>query len=45
MINTNRIDYKKDLEEVIFMFSSGENIDIVHLKKMMGVFLKTNLNF
>ncbi|MBO5713060.1 MAG: coproporphyrinogen dehydrogenase HemZ [Clostridia bacterium] len=30
MLNTNRIDYKKDLEEVIFMFDGGANLDITH---------------
>ena len=33
MINTNRIDYKKDLEEVIFMFTSGQDIEIEHFEE------------
>ena len=30
MFTTNRLDYKKDLEEVIFMFDGGINLDIAH---------------
>ena len=30
MLLTNRIDYKKDLEEVINMFDGGINLDITH---------------
>ena len=36
MIETNRQDYKKDLEEVIYMFSSGEDIHIKHVEKNDG---------
>ena len=52
MIDTNRQDYKKDLEEVIFMFSSGENINITHFEENNGkifndkfVFLGKEYNF
>ncbi len=52
MIDTNRHDYKKDLEEVIFMFSSGENINISHFEENDGrtfkdkfVFLNQEYNF
>ncbi len=30
MIKTNRLDYKKDLEEVIYSFCNGENLEILH---------------
>lgn len=30
MIKTNRLDYKKDLEEVIYSFCDGENLEIEH---------------
>lgn len=52
MIDTNRLDYKKDLEEVIFMFSSGEDISITHIEENDGkvfndkfVFLGKEYNF
>lgn len=35
MINTNRLDYKKDLEEVQYMFSN-EDLDITHFEKTEG---------
>ena len=30
MIETNRQDYKKDLDEVIYLFCDGENLEIKH---------------
>lgn len=30
MIETNRQDYKKELEEVVYMFSTGEGLEITH---------------
>ncbi len=36
MINTNREDYKKDLEEVIFAFSDGQDIDVLHKEENDG---------
>ena len=52
MIDTNRLDYRKDLEEVIFMFSSGEDINITHIEENDGkifkdkfVFLNKEYNF
>ena len=33
MINTNRLDYKKDLEEVIYMFCDGSSVEINHFQK------------
>ena len=30
MIDTNRQDYKKELEEVVYMFSTGEGLEISH---------------
>ncbi len=36
MIYTNRIDYKKDLEEVIFMFTTGQDIQIEHFEENDG---------
>ncbi len=40
MIVTNREDYKKDLEEVIYMFSSGTDIEIVHFEENDGKHFK-----
>ncbi len=40
MITTNREDYKKDLEEVIYMFSSGADIQIVHYEENDGKHFK-----
>ena len=37
MIDTNRLDYKKDLEEVIYLFCDGLNIQIKHFEKNDGV--------
>ena len=45
MIDTNRQDYKKDLEEVIFMFSSGENISISHFEENDGKTFKDKFIF
>ncbi|MBO5926912.1 MAG: coproporphyrinogen dehydrogenase HemZ [Clostridia bacterium] len=52
MINTNRNDYKKDLEEVIYMFCDGEGIEISHHEENDGrvfkdrfVFLGEEYNF
>ncbi len=45
MIDTNRQDYKKDLEEVIFMFSSGENINIKHFEENDGKIFKDKFVF
>ncbi len=36
MITTNRDDYKKDLEEVIFMFSDGQDVEIIHKEENDG---------
>ena len=36
MINTNREDYKKDLEEVIFMFSDGQDVNVEHKEENDG---------
>lgn len=33
MIETNRQDYKKELEEVVYMFSSGEGLEISHFQE------------
>ena len=33
MLSTNRQDYIKDLEEVVFMFSTGSDLDISHEQK------------
>lgn len=33
MIQTNRLDYKKDLEEVLYMFSDGSGVEITHFQK------------
>ncbi len=32
MIQTNRQDYKKELEEVVYMFSTGEGLEITHFQ-------------
>ncbi|MBQ3235313.1 MAG: coproporphyrinogen dehydrogenase HemZ [Clostridia bacterium] len=32
MITTNRLDYKKELEEVIYMFSTGEDLSVEHVQ-------------
>ncbi len=45
MIETNRLDYKKDLEEVIFMFTSGENINITHFEENNGKIFKDKFTF
>ncbi len=45
MITTNRNDYKKDLEEVIYMFSSGEDVDIVHTESNDGFNFKNTFTF
>ncbi len=36
MIDTNRLDYKKDLEEVVYLFCDGAGIDIKHFEKNDG---------
>ena len=36
MINTNRKDYQKDLEEVIYMFSDGASEEITHIETNDG---------
>ena len=36
MIETNRQDYKKELEEVVYMFSSGEGLEITHAQTQIG---------
>ncbi len=36
MIKTNREDYKKELEEVIYMFSEGDDVSIVHKEENDG---------
>lgn len=36
MIDTNRLDYKKDLEEVVYLFCDGVGIDIKHFEKNDG---------
>ena len=36
MIDTNRLDYKKDLEEVVYLFCEGVGIDIKHFEKNDG---------
>ena len=36
MIETNRQDYKKELEEVVYMFSSGEGLEITHAQTQQG---------
>ncbi len=33
MIETNRQDYKKELEEVVYMFSSGKGLEISHFQE------------
>ncbi|MBO7213912.1 MAG: coproporphyrinogen dehydrogenase HemZ [Clostridia bacterium] len=38
MIKTNREDYKKELEEVIYMFSTGEDLTIEHSQEEKGCF-------
>ncbi len=45
MITTNRKDYQKDLEEVIYMFSSGEDIDIIHNEENDGFNFKNVFSF
>ncbi len=45
MIETNRQDYKKDLEEVIFMFSDGEDISITHFEENDGKNFKDAFTF
>ncbi len=44
MINTNRQDYKKDLEEVIFMFSDGNDVTIEHKEENDGKIFKNYFN-
>ncbi len=46
MIKTNKEVFKKELEEVIYMFSTGEGLDIVHTQTNNGeVYLDTvNIN-
>ena len=36
MIKTNREDYKKELEEVVYMFSLGDDVSIVHNEENDG---------
>ena len=36
IIETNRLDYKKDLEEVVYLFTDGANIEIKHFEKNDG---------
>lgn len=36
MIKTNREDFKKELEEVIYMFSNGEGLNITHTQTSSG---------
>ncbi|MBR3804347.1 MAG: coproporphyrinogen dehydrogenase HemZ [Clostridia bacterium] len=36
MIKTNREDYKKELEEVIYMFSTGEDLTVEHFQTQNG---------
>lgn len=46
MIKTNREDFKKELEEVICMFSSGEDLTVCHTQSANGkIFIdKVNIN-
>ena len=44
MVNTNRQDYKKDLEEVIFMFSDGSDIELEHKEENDGKIFKNYFN-
>ena len=46
MIKTNREDFKKELEEVIYMFSSGEDLTVCHSQCANGnIFIdKVNIN-
>ena len=37
MIETNRLDYKKDLEEVIYLFCDGTGVEFKHFEKNDGV--------
>lgn len=37
MIETNRLDYKKDLEEVIYLFCDGNGIEFKHFEQNDGV--------
>lgn len=36
MIETNRQDYKKELEEVVYMFCTGDGLEITHLQTSNG---------
>ena len=36
MIETNKIEYKKELEEVVYMFSTGEDLKIYHQQEENG---------
>ena len=36
MIETNRLDYKKDLEEVIYLFCDGAGLDFKHFEENDG---------
>lgn len=45
MITTNRNDYKKDLEEVIYMFSKGDDVDIIHTETNDGFNFKNQFTF
>lgn len=36
MINTNREDFKKELEEVVYMFSTGDGLEISHTQTRSG---------
>lgn len=36
MLTTNRLDYKKELEEVIYMFTTGSDIEVLHEQTAVG---------
>ena len=36
MLSTNRLDYIKDLEEVVYMFSAGDDLTVSHTQKTVG---------
>ena len=45
MIDTNRLDYKKDLEEVVYLFCDGANINIKHYEKNDGTTFINEIEF
>lgn len=36
MLTTNRLDFKKELEEVIYMFTTGSDIEVLHEQVSVG---------